>query len=248
MAKKAKAKPQPVIYPDSVRPPPVLPDARSVADMGFSLTEDELMTVRTAMAIHASSRQPKLLWTGWRQIALALYIGSQHAKKASGGNTATPLYIRANSEFLKKSGLAFINHNDRAAAVRLLPYWDEIDDWRSSLTPQQRQRLNNPREVWDTYIKHRRELGDPVASRPPMRRQKKSREGVTLLDQYVALEAQVELLTEQRDRAEREIEYFAAMAATIAKQAKLSDDEMAKIRTKVRAEAQGETEKKPTTE
>src|SRR5438270_1094115 len=149
MAKKAKAKPQPVIYPDSVRPPPVLPDARSVADMGFSLTEDELMTVRTAMAIHASSRQPKLLWTGWRQIALALYIGSQHAKKASGGNTATPLYIRANSEFLKKSGLAFINHNDRAAAVRLLPYWDEIDEWRSSLTPNERQRLNNPREVWE---------------------------------------------------------------------------------------------------
>jgi len=35
------------------------------------------MTVRTVMAIHASSRQPKLAWTGWRQIALALYIGSQ---------------------------------------------------------------------------------------------------------------------------------------------------------------------------
>jgi len=40
----------------------------------------------------------------------------------SGGRTATPLYIRANSEFLKKSGLAFLNHNDRAAALRLLPF------------------------------------------------------------------------------------------------------------------------------
>ena len=35
----------------------------------------------------------------------------------------------------------------------------------------------------------------------------------------------MELLTEQRDRAAREIEYFAAMAYTIAKQAKLSEDE-----------------------
>src|SRR4051812_18755455 len=131
--------PPPVIHPDSVRPPRILPDARSVRDMGFSLTDDELMTVRTAMAIHASSRQPKLTWTGWRQIALALLIGSTHAKKASGGKTATPLYIRANSEFLKKSGLVFINHNDRAAVLRLLPYWDEIDAWRSSLLPEQRQ-------------------------------------------------------------------------------------------------------------
>jgi len=234
MAKKAT--PQPVIYPDSVRPPPTLPDAQSVRDMGFNLTDDELMTVRTAMAIHASSRQPKLTWTGWHQIGLALYIGAQHAKKASGGKTATPLYIRANSEFLKKSGLAFINHNDRAAVVRLLPYWDEIDAWRSSLKPHERQRLNNPREVWETYVEHRKKLGDPdVAGRPPVRSGKR-KPGVTLLDQYMALEAQVELLTEQRDRAAREIEYFAAMAATIAKQARLSDDDMAEIRIKVRAE------------
>jgi hypothetical protein len=239
MAKKAK--PQPVIFPDSVRPPPVLPDAQSVRDMGFDLTDDELMTVRTAMAIHASSRQPKLTWTGWRQIALALYIGSQHAKKASGGKTATPLYIRKYSDFLNKSGLVFINHNDRAAALRLLPYWDEIDAWRATLTPPQRRRLNNPREVWDTYVEHRRALGDPdVASRAPVR--SKRRQGVTLLDQYVALQEQVELLTEQRDRAEREIEYFAALAQTIAKQAKLNEDDVAEIRAKVRAAHEAEAQ------
>jgi hypothetical protein len=75
------------------------------------------MVIRMAMALHTASKQPKLTWTGWRQIALALYIGSQHAKKKSGGETATPLYIRAYSEFLKKSGLVFINHNDRAAVI-----------------------------------------------------------------------------------------------------------------------------------
>lgn len=235
MAKKASGRP--VIYPDSVRPPPVLPDAQSVRDIGFDLTDDELMTVRTAMAIHASSRQPKLTWTGWKQIAIALLIGSMHAKKKSGGDTATPLYIRSYSEFLKKSGLAFLNHNDRAAALRLLPYWNEIDDWRASLTPQQRQRLNNPREVWDSYVEHRKKLGDPdVESRPPLPRGgKRRKQGVTLLEQYTALQEQVEVLTEQRDRAEREIEYFAAMADTIAKQAKLSEDEISEIRAKVRA-------------
>jgi hypothetical protein len=79
MAKKPK--PPPVLYPDSVRPPPTLPDAQSVRDMGFNLSPDELTTVRTAMAIHASSRQPTLTLTGWRQIALALYIGSKHARQ-----------------------------------------------------------------------------------------------------------------------------------------------------------------------
>ena len=52
----------------------------------------------------------------------------------------------------------------------------------------------------------------------------------------------MELLTEQRDRAEREIEYFAAMAYTIAKQAKLSEDEIAEIRRKVRAEHEADAE------
>lgn len=237
-----KAKPQPVIYPDSLRPPPTLPDAQSVRDMGFDLTEEELMTVRTAMALHAASRQPKLTWAGWRQIAIALYIGSEHAKKRSGGQTNTPLYIRPNSEFLKKSGLGFLNHNDRAEVVRLLPYWDEIDAWRSTLAPQQRQRLNNPREVWQTYVEHRRKLGDPdVASRPPLRK-KKHRHSITLLDQFVALQEQVELLTEQRDRAERERGYFADMAQTIAAQANLSDDEVAEIRAQVRAGHEPERE------
>ena len=201
------------------------------------------MAARTAMAIHASSRQPKLTWTGWRQIALALSIGSEHAKKASGGKTATPLYIRANSEFLKKSGLAFINHNDRAQALRLLPYWDEIDAWRSSLTPQQRQRLNNPREVWDTYVEHRRKLGDPDMGTVHRSAAQQASGQVDGAGRSIeALQGQVEALTEQRDRAEREIEYFAAMAETIAKQAKLSDDDMAEIRTKVRAEYDSEQE------
>jgi predicted nucleic acid-binding Zn-ribbon protein len=79
-----------------------------------------------------------------------------------------------------------------------------------------------------------------VASHAPVR--SKRRQGVTLLDQYVALQEQVELLTEQRDRAEREIEYFAALAQTIAKQAKLNEDDVAEIRAKVRAAHEAEAQ------
>jgi hypothetical protein len=68
-----------------------------------------------------ASKQPKLTWTGWRHIAVALAIGSDHARQASGGRTDTPLYIRVMNEFLRKTGFAFLNKDDRTCAVRLLP-------------------------------------------------------------------------------------------------------------------------------
>ena len=105
------------------------------------------------MAIHSTSKQPKLTWIGWKHIAIALKIGADQAKKVSRGRTDTPLYIRTMSEFLRKTGFTFLNKDDRAKAVWLLPRWDEIDDWRSSLSPSRQQHLNNPREVWDAYLR-----------------------------------------------------------------------------------------------
>ena len=61
---KAHARHIPLIYPDTVRPPPALPDAASVLKMGLRLTEQELTVIRMAMAIHTTSKQPKLTWTG----------------------------------------------------------------------------------------------------------------------------------------------------------------------------------------
>jgi hypothetical protein len=83
MAKKAKARARQVlIYPDTIRPPPILPDAASVLKMGLHLTEQEVAVVRMAMAIHTASKQPKLTWTGWRHIAVALAIGSSTLRTA----------------------------------------------------------------------------------------------------------------------------------------------------------------------
>jgi hypothetical protein len=235
MAKKGKAyaRHMPVIYPDTVRPPPTLPDAASVLKMGLHLTEQELTIIRMAVAIHTASKQPKLTWTGWRHIAVALAIGSEHARKTSGGRTDTPLYIRGMSKFLRNTGFTFLNKDDRAAAVRLLPHWDEIDAWRSSLPHSRQQALNNPRETWVAYLEHRRALGDPEAKDRPAAR--KHRQFPSLLEQMEALAEQLEMAEERAERAERESEYFAEMMQAIAKQARLDDDAVAEIRAKVRA-------------
>jgi hypothetical protein len=242
MAKKGKAHARhlPVIYPESLRPPPTLPDAESVLKMGLRLSEQEVTVVRMAMAIHATSKRPKLTWIGWKHIAVAVAIGSNHAKKASGGRRDTPDYRRVMSDFLRNTGFTFLNKDDRAAAVRLLSRWDEIDAWRASLPNNQQQALNNPREVWAAYLKHRRELGDPEAKdRPEIR---KHRQFPSLLEQMQALAEQLEMANERAERAEREREYFASMMQEIAKSAKLDDDMVAQIRAKVRAAHEGAAE------
>ena len=136
------------ISPDNVRPPPVLP---AVGKPGLRLSRSELTVIRRGMAVHAASLGPKLTWRGWRHIALACAIGTEHLKQAAGGRTDTPTYIRAMSNFLKGTGFAFLNKDDRAAAVRLLACWDEIDAWRSSLPDSRQKALNNPREVERAY-------------------------------------------------------------------------------------------------
>jgi hypothetical protein len=240
MAKKGKAYARhlPIIYPDSVRPPPTLPDAASVLKMGLSLTEQELTVIRMGMAIHSAAKQPKLTWTGWRHIAVALAIGSDHAQKASGGRLDTPDYRRVMSEFLRKTGFNFLNKDDRAAAVRLLSHWEEIDAWRSSLPRSRQQALNNPRETWAAYLEHRRGLGDPEARHRPAGR--RHRQFPSLLEQMEALAEQLQMAEERAEDAERQSEYFAAMMRAIAERAKLNDDDVAEIRAKVRAAHEAE--------
>ena len=221
-----------LIYPDSVRPPPTLPDAESVLKLGLRLNEQELTLIRMAMAIHSASRQPKLTWNGWRHIAVACAIGSGHLKKQSRGRTDTPTYIRAMSDFLKGTGFQFLNKDDRAAAVRLLARWDEIDNWRSSLSPSRQQALNNPREVEREYSEHRKKLGAPSAKKRPAA---KRRQFPSWLEQMAALEEQLLMAQERAERAEQEAEYFAAMMDAVAVAGKLDADAVAEIRAKVRA-------------
>jgi hypothetical protein len=65
--------------------------------------------------------------------------------------------------YVRKTGFIFINKYDRSIAVRMLPHWDEIDAWRSSLSPARQGHLNNPKDIWEAYLEHRRKPGDPEA-------------------------------------------------------------------------------------
>jgi hypothetical protein len=229
----------PLIYPDSVRPPRGnLPAADAVLTMDMRLNAQEIAAIRMAMAIHSASRQPKLTWTGWRHIAVACAIGAEHAKKKSGGQTDTPLYIRAVSVFLRKTGFQFLSKDDRACAVRLLPRWDDIDAWRTSLPPARQGKLNNPREVEREYAEHRKKIGDPEAKPYPAERVR--RQFPSWVEQMEALAEQLEMANERAERAERDSEYFAAMMNAIATQAKLDDDAVSAIRARVRAAHEAE--------
>ena len=119
--------------------------------------------------------------------------------------------------------------------------WDEIDSWRSGLPNSRQKALNNPRETYAAWLEHRRDIGDPEAKKRPADGSER-RKLPSWLEQMVALEEQVAMLTEQRDRAEREREYFAKISYTIAEKHNVDDDRMAEIRAQVRAELYSEDE------
>lgn len=235
MAKKRPTKsPAPVaILPGVLRGIPALPTADAVLDIGLALSADEVDRIRLAMAIHSASKRPSLTWNGWKHIAVALAVGTKHALAAADGRNDTPIYRSVMGEFLRKSGLIFLNKDDRAKAVALLPRWEEIDAWRESLDKTRQVALNNPREVWEAFVADRRRLGDPEAKPRPS---KKLRQFPSLLEQFEAVQMQLQLAEEKLEQAERESAYFAEMADAIARKAKLDANAIAEIRAKVRAE------------
>jgi hypothetical protein len=246
MAKKPKAhvRHMPTLTPDSVRPPPALPDAEAVLEMDLDLTPDEITAIRMAMAIHSASKKPQLTWNGWKHLAVAISIGSERAqRKAKTTNTKDYEYRMLMGQFLRKTGLIFINKNDRIAAVRLLEIWEDVDAWRSDLTESRRRALNNPRDIEEEYHKDQKALGVPQAKGP--RHGGKRRSLPSLLEQVTALEEACAAAEERRDRAEQESEYFAELAHEIATHAKMSDEEFADIRAKVRAKRKPLIEEEP---
>jgi Xaa-Pro aminopeptidase len=216
-----------------VRPAPALPDAAAVLKMGLDLTMEETTEIRMAMAIHTASKQPKLTWNGWRHIAVAVNIGAKHARKEARGCNDTPDYRRVMTDFLKGTGFTFLNKDDRAAAVRMLPHWHDIDAWRSSLSQSRQQVLNNPRKVEREYNEHRRTIGDPDTKAAPAKR--KHRQFPSWIEQMEALAEQLAMAEERAERAERGSAYFASMMDEVAKAAKMSDDDVSAICKRVRA-------------
>ena len=164
-------------------------------------------------------------------------IGSEHAqRKAKTTNLKDYQYRMLMGEFLRKTGFIFINKYDRSIAVRMLPRWDEIDAWRNTCRPsRQSPHLNNPKDIWEAFLEHRKKLGDPEAKERVGGGYK--RKLPTIMEQMEALEEALQAAHERAERAQREADYFADLMNMIAKRAHMSDDEIARIRAEVRARA-----------
>jgi hypothetical protein len=228
------------LLPDSLRQPPPLPDAAAVIDIGLDLSEDEITMVQLAMSLHSASKQPKLTWTGWKHVAVAVAIGSEHAKKkAKARDLADYQYRQLMAKFLRRTGFIFLNKNDRAAAVRMLPYWDRIDAWRTGLSPSRKAALNNPREVWRVYVD---EQGDPETKPLDPHPTRRHRQFPNMIEQLEALQGALDAAEEQRDRAEAQADYFSEMFDSVARKAKLTQAEIAAIRAEARAKREPQIE------
>ena len=121
-------------------------------DLGFRVTQREREVIRTGMKVYAAApRVPRLTFEDWKAIAQAAAVGSERITKKTGGEKRTPAYTRAMKAFLEATGFRHLNKDDIAAAMRMLPRWDEIAAWRDTLPQARRDKLNNPRQVADAY-------------------------------------------------------------------------------------------------
>ena len=246
MAKKTKAyvRHMTTLAKDTVKPPPALPDAEAVQDMGLDLTEDEITVIRMAMAINSASRKPQLLWSGWKHIAVACAIGSERAqRKAKTTNLKDYQYRMLMGQFLRKTGFIFINKYDRSCAVRMLDFWEDVEAWRASLTESRRKALNSPTDVWREY--HGDMTARPGGPAWTPRTGAKRRAFPSYLEQMEALQAALDAAEERRDAAEAEADFFSQLADEVAGRAKMSKEEIAAIRAEVRAKREPVYEEQP---
>ena len=246
MAKKTKAyvRHMTTLAKDTVKPPPTLPDAEAVQDMGLDLTEDEITVIRMAMAINSASRKPQLLWSGWKHIAVACAIGSERAQRKAGTkNLKDYQYRMLMGQFLRKTGFIFLNKYDRSCAVRMLDFWEDVEAWRATLSDSRRRALNGPTDIWREY---HGDMTAPKDGKPWIPRTgAKKRAFPSLLEQMEALAAALQAAEEQRDRAEQEADFFKEMMEETATRAKMSEAEVAAIRAEVRAKRKPVYEEQP---
>ena len=247
MARKTKAyvRHMTTLAKDTVKPPPTLPDAEAVQDMGLDLTEDEITVIRMAMAINSASRKPQLLWSGWKHIAVACAIGSERAQqKAKTKNLKDYQYRVLMGQFLRKTGFIFLNKYDRSCAVRMLDFWEDVEAWRATLSDSRRRALNGPTDIWREYHGDMTARPDGSVAWTP-RTGAKKRAFPSMLEQVTTLMEALQAAEEQRDRAEQEADFFKEMMEETAARAKFSDEKMADIRAKVRASREPLVEEEP---
>lgn len=195
---KSKRPDLPALYTDTVKRPPRLPDAMTLHQSGLPFSKSEFDLVRAAMAVHASSRQPKLTWQGWKLIGTALEIAEAHVKRAADGQTTGRAYNQMIGEFLRASGFTWINKGVRWALRQCMAQVETIDEWRAELSDREREHLHNPVDVLDQF---NRRNTSAAPKRPKLKPVKRGhREQSSLLEYCIVLEERIAELEEQCDR------------------------------------------------
>jgi hypothetical protein len=146
---------------NTVPPPALSGDARNLAaeirDEGSTVLPSPLVQngIEAAARIVSGSKN---LWDDWLTVGLALQWGSSEAMAQSGTNTRGPgKYQRCFTQWLKDNP-AFLeapleDKTLRAALLRILERVPEIDEWRQTLSEDERVRFNHPITVWRNFIK-----------------------------------------------------------------------------------------------
>jgi Asp-tRNA(Asn)/Glu-tRNA(Gln) amidotransferase C subunit len=177
-------------------PPSSLPEATTLRELGLPFTETELTHIRTAMALHAASRQPQLTYDGWKVIEFALNIGEVAATRhAKGVVHSRGKYGDALRKFLNATGFAFANKGMRYALREIIKHLDEVNAWHEDLIATDRAHLHNPIDVWDRFRE------DQAADKPRVKRQRpvtKQRRGYpSVLEELQALQDALEASEER---------------------------------------------------
>jgi hypothetical protein len=174
----------------TLTPPPELPEATTLRELGMPFTDAEFTHIRTAMALYKAAKAPELTYEGWKVIGLALSVGEARAKQHAKGivHSRGP-YGRAISQFLNATGFAFLNKGVRWALRQWIDNLSDVDEWHASLDRNDRVHLNNPIDVWDRYTRDGRKPKASSKLRPDVM---KRRAYPSLLEELQAVQDALE--------------------------------------------------------
>src|SRR5262245_24358162 len=90
------------------------------------------------------------MWGEWMTVGEALLVGRGWAmRKAGTGNRPEGRgYVTAYAEWLKRFKLDDMDKSDRAKLLQLMEERAAVEEWRATLTQNERDNLNNPTVAW----------------------------------------------------------------------------------------------------
>src|SRR5262249_39686112 len=89
------------------------------------------------------------MWSEWMIIGEGLLEGRRWAMQQAGTNRPEGKgYVTAFAEWLKRFRVDDMDKSDRAKLLQLMEERPAVEEWRATLTDDERRNLNNPIIVW----------------------------------------------------------------------------------------------------